>query len=220
MVLATILILGLAFLVVGCYGGLSSGTTLASATITAAGNVNSSTTSSSSSSNTSATSTVASSAIKKFIYAPSTAYGNMGDSNSEEMANDANAAIYSSFARNENGSFIYPNDFGGTYIDSGKLILCITQEGNQDNYQSLLNASQRSLVNFKVVKHNFNHLMQLAKELAVKEDGYTTYGVDVMNNRAEVCLPDEAKVNSNNPSNSKSDIPVIYKYQQKVTISG
>jgi len=55
-VLATLLILGLTLLAVGCYGGVSSRTTLASATVTTAGNVNGSTTSSSNSTNTSTTS--------------------------------------------------------------------------------------------------------------------------------------------------------------------
>ena len=147
-------------------------------------------------------------------YSLSSALGNMGNSGPQELANSANAAIYSSFASNENGSTMYPSDFGGVYFANGKLIVCITQEQNRDNYQSLMNASQKSIVIYKVVKHSFNDLMQLAKELAVQEDAFITYGVDVMNNRAEVFLPNEAKVKSNNLSNSNSKIPVVYKYMQ------
>lgn len=144
----------------------------------------------------------------------STALVSMDNSDPQELANEANAALYSSFARNQDGSVIYPSDFGGAYFENGKLIVCIIHEQDMDHYQSLLNPSQKSIVIFKVVKHSFNDLTKLAKELAVKEDAYITYGVDVMNNRAEVFLPNEDKVKSNNLSNNNSNIPVIYKYMQ------
>jgi len=146
----------------------------------------------------------------------STALVTMNISDPQELANEANAAIYSSFARNQNGSVVYPSDFGGAYFENGKLIVCIIDEQNMDHYQSLMNPSQKSIAIFRVVKHSFNDLMQLAKEMAAKEDAFITYGVDVMNNRAEVFLPNENQVKSNNLSNINSNIPVIYKYMQKL----
>lgn len=147
---------------------------------------------------------------------PSPALGYLDHGDPQELANEANAAIYSSFARNENGALLYPGDFGGAYFENDKLIICIIHEQDRDHYQSLLNASQKSIVIYKVVKHNFNDLLKIAKELATHEDVFITYGVDVMNNRAEVCLPDEDKVKSNNRSIAISGIPAVYKYMQRL----
>lgn len=75
----------------------------------------------------------------------------------------ANDRITNSFAYDENGMWIYPDDFGGTYFDGEYLILCLKDADQTaiNRYLSIA-GSEAEYVQIRIVKYSQNELQSIA----------------------------------------------------------
>lgn len=91
-----------------------------------------------------------------------------------------------------NGSYIYPEDFGGTYIDYDTLHILIKRNGDTHKYQNLL--SNFNKIAYDYVNYSYNELFALAKKISSEKSlrsGVIAYGVDVISNSALIqVIPD------------------------------
>lgn len=108
----------------------------------------------------------------------------------------ANETIYESFEWNN--TYIYPDDFAGTYIDYDMLHVMVTSKDALKRYQTMLN--DYTCLKFDIVEHSYNELMENAAR-TVEELGdkvkITSYGVALSDNKPfiRVIYYDYDKVN-------------------------
>lgn len=101
----------------------------------------------------------------------------------QREACQANEILYASFEW-ENG-YVYPDDFGGTYIDYDTLYVLIKSGGDIEKYKAIL--SKFDNVEYEYVEYSYNELQFEAKKVVendMKNINVVSYGVDVMKNKA------------------------------------
>lgn len=99
----------------------------------------------------------------------------------------ANETLYASFE--QNGTYIYPEDFAGTYIDYDTLCVLVTEGGDIDRYNSVL--SDFDCVKYQSAEYSYNELfseVQRAAEEELSETGVIGYGVDVLENKGFISV--------------------------------
>lgn len=82
---------------------------------------------------------------------------------------------------------VFPEDFGGDYIEEEKLIICVTEESAIQRYQKVL--GDNPAVEFRIVKRSYKEIQQMIKEFYDKykyEYELYSYYVDVKNNRGVI----------------------------------
>jgi hypothetical protein len=88
----------------------------------------------------------------------------------------------------------YPPEFGDCYYQDGYLWVCLTENTPwmQQKYQAMVDTPQ--ILRFKEVAYSYNDLYAL--QMAITETAgveWSTVGVDVMENRVDVTIPDLAE---------------------------
>lgn len=100
----------------------------------------------------------------------------------QEKAVQANEIIYASFGWDE--TYIYPEEFAGTFIDYDVLHIQLTDENKIPSYRELVEEFVDSVV-FDIVDSSYNKLYECSKAMAeeLMESFYVvSYGVDIKNN--------------------------------------
>ena len=79
----------------------------------------------------------------------------------------ANEAIYESFSYRNDGTWIYPDEFAGTYLEDGELVIGLTSlsKENLDKYYKLV-AEHTEKVRFSEKLHSIGELSHLGDEIA------------------------------------------------------
>lgn len=102
----------------------------------------------------------------------------------QEKPLEAYHTLYNTFGRDENGVYVYPDEFAGTWIDDDKLVIAITDVSKNTlmNYYNIL--KDYNCIEIKEVEYSLNYLKERAEEVYSQiDDGFISeYGVDVMNN--------------------------------------
>ena len=139
--------------------------------------------------------------IKKFLgFAIATAIASMcltstvlaENSNTNELANmfliqknacEAHEALYNSFTWDN--TYIYPDDFGGDYIDYDTLHVQVTDASSIPYYESILSDYESNVV-YDIVEFSYEDLYNETENFAdaiSEEYNIVSYGVDVIENR-------------------------------------
>lgn len=102
----------------------------------------------------------------------------------QEKPLEAYYTLYNTFESDENGGYVYPNEFAGTWIDDDKLVIAITDVSKNTimNYYDIL--KDYDCIEIKKVEYSLNYLKERSEEVYNQiDDGFISeYGVDVMNN--------------------------------------
>lgn len=108
----------------------------------------------------------------------------------QEKAVEAHEILFEALNLNEKRD--YPDDFGGDFIDGGKLYICVTSEESIAKYRRIL--EDNPVVEYKIVKHSRNEIQQQVDSFVEEhkdEFVFYTYGVDVVNNCGVITTSDE-----------------------------
>ena len=108
----------------------------------------------------------------------------------QEKAVEAHELLFETLKLNEKRD--YPDDFGGDYIEGGRLYICVTSEDSIKNYRHIL--GDNPVVEYIVVKHSRNEIQQQVDTFVEEhkdEFVFYTYGVDVINNRGFITTSDD-----------------------------
>ena len=111
----------------------------------------------------------------------------------QKDAMDANETLYNSFDWDE--TYVYPDDFAGTYIKYNSLYVLVTDAASIEKYNVVLNGYK--CVKYEIVKHSYNELYKLVEEAFNElKDIYdiTSYYVDIRRNIAVLTVTKEAGV--------------------------
>ena len=131
----------------------------------------------------------------------------------QEKALDAYQLLWDSFEKDENCQPIYPDEYGGEYIEDDKLVIQLTENTteNQQKYRELCGNSDK--VVFEEVEYSLNYLNSLDSEAKKLYEKYkvTSVGVDRKNNRYFIHVEKEDldKVIAEY-SRSRSSSPIIF----------
>lgn len=101
----------------------------------------------------------------------------------------ANEKLFSSFGWNE--TYIYPDDFAGTFINYDTLHVLLTDENSIGEYKKIL--EDFDCISFDIVKNSYNDLYSFAETLSIpltSDFDYICYYVDVKNNSAVIGIED------------------------------
>ncbi len=109
----------------------------------------------------------------------------------QEEALDAYQLLWDSFEKDtESGQPIYPDEYGGEYIDDDKLVIQLTENTpeNQAKYRELCGNSDK--VVFEKVTYSLNYLNSLESqaELLSKDFAVTGYGVKRQENKFMIAV--------------------------------
>ena len=100
----------------------------------------------------------------------------------EENAVAASQKIWNSFSVRSDGMWIYPDDFGGMYIDGQYLCIYVKnlREENRQYYLSLIDDLD-GYVNFFDAEYSRNELQEIANEIneEVLKQGFILYSIGV-----------------------------------------
>lgn len=124
----------------------------------------------------------------------------------------SNEELYASFGFDE--TYIYPDDFSGSYIENGRLIVLITSPKSKDKYYKLF--SNKEYIDFKVADYSYNELYSLAEKTVnkyCKDIDSLSYYVDVRKNRAVISLSSKYKDNIN--TNIINDDRLVIRYEER-----
>lgn len=128
--------------------------------------------------------------------------------NVQHTPNDPNELFLSSLPIDENGNYIYPQTYGGAYLDNGIYMFLIVADDFSE-YQYLKDAF--SNVEFRQVEYSLNYLQNLADEyiMTYDSDVETVFGsgVDVRENRSFIMVDEETLSHKTNDNVS----PLIFK---------
>ncbi len=100
----------------------------------------------------------------------------------QREAVEANDVLYCSFDWDD--GYVYPEDFGGTYIDYDTLHVLVTSYNDINRYKDVLDGY--SCITYDCVQHSYDELFDYAMNVAKNEIGIehiSYYGVDVVNNK-------------------------------------
>ncbi len=131
----------------------------------------------------------------------------------QEKALDAYQLLWDSFEKDENCQPIYPDEYGGEYIEDDKLVIQLTENTteNQQKYRELCGNSDKVI--FEEVEYSLNYLNSLDSEAKKLYENYkvTSFGVDRKNNRYFIHVEKEDldKVIAEH-SRSRSSSPIIF----------
>lgn len=119
----------------------------------------------------------------------------------QENACAAHEQLYNSFEWDK--TYIYPDDFGGDYIDYDTLHVLVTNSDSIPYYETLLSNYKDNVV-FDVVSYSYNYLFDKTEDYVEKIDedcSVVSYGVDVINNKGkiEIMSNDNASATENKP---------------------
>ena len=109
----------------------------------------------------------------------------------------ANDRIMKSFSCDENGMYIYPDDFAGTYHDGEHLVLCLKRGSGADAVNKYLNivGNKAEYLRIREVEYSLNELQAIAdsqaRELNKQSITIYSYWVDIENNG--ICFTTEQK---------------------------
>lgn len=118
---------------------------------------------------------------------------NIGNETIKDDVLLANEKLYNSFARDENGSWVFPDEFGGVYAKPDRLIVFLTDcsLAKRQKYLNITENYQDALV-FQSVKHSYNNLLAGANEigtlLLTEKYHVSSWYVDVLKNKAVVAV--------------------------------
>lgn len=112
----------------------------------------------------------------------------------QETANQAYGQILDSFGGllpHDPGYPGYPEEFGEAYYEDGYLVICLTENTREmrEKYRALVDTPE--ILQFREVAYSYNDLYALQMAIKPTEDmELTSWGVDVMENRVEIGIPD------------------------------
>ncbi len=109
----------------------------------------------------------------------------------QEKAVEAHEILFEALNLNEKQD--YPDDFGGDYIEGGRLYICVTSEDSIKNYRHIL--GDNPVVEYIVVKQSRNEIQQQVDAFVEEhkdEFVFYTYGVDVIHNRGFITTSDDS----------------------------
>lgn len=98
--------------------------------------------------------------------------------------------------RYKDGKYLYPESYGGYYVEGKTLIVLVTDLGAVPEYQYLTDSYADTA--FKKVEYSYNYLQGLIDEyIASRGDSYINYGskIDCKENRAVVYVDEETLAN-------------------------
>jgi|GEM_PF-6256254 len=98
--------------------------------------------------------------------------------------------IINSFERDESGRIIYPEYFGGTFIDSDGILNIFYVEGFKDDaLNSFSQLFDLDDVIIKPAKHSYSELVRVVRHLrGYRRTNFDSFALDTMNNRVIVRL--------------------------------
>lgn len=107
---------------------------------------------------------------------------------------DAYQKLFDTFDKQDDGSFLYPKDYAGAYIEGDKLIIMLTSVNEQSiaNYNAIY-PEYISTVIYQEAKYALNQLceiQQIGHEL-LEDFSIASYGVDEKNNETFIQVPEE-----------------------------
>lgn len=120
----------------------------------------------------------------------------------------ANEVLYKSFEWD--GTYIYPDDFAGTYIDYDTLYILVTEGGSVEKYTVLL--ADYSNVEYQFVPYSYNTLYsetQRVVEEELADADVVCYGVDVIENRGYINVLKDASAKKHLRSYKENDMIYI-----------
>ena len=106
----------------------------------------------------------------------------------QRKACEAHELLYSSFGWEE--TYIYPNDFGGDFIDYDTLHIQVTNEEAIDYYKNLLSEYTDTVV-YDIVNCSYNDIKELTRDYAKeleREYEVVSYSVDVKKNNGKISV--------------------------------
>lgn len=133
----------------------------------------------------------------------------------QKNACEAHEKLYNSFVWND--TYIYPENFGGDYIDYDTLHVQVTTASAIPYYESLLSEYEPYIV-YEIVEHSYNELYIRTESLvSALEETYSiiTYGIDVTENKGFISInsSDGVKIaqciNTISPYNKDADESII-----------
>ena len=124
----------------------------------------------------------------------------------QESALLAYQNLWNSFGKDSKGNAIYPDEYGGEYIEDGKLVILLTDcsQSLKDEYKQRCNNS--SDITFKEVEHSYNSLSSYSLYAdQLQQDGalVVSSGVDVRSNTYSI------GINENRVSRSSRLVPSV-----------
>jgi len=102
----------------------------------------------------------------------------------------ANEKLYSSFEWDD--TYVYPDEFGGAYLEFDVLHVLLTDKSAINKYKDLLH--EYDCVKYDIVEYSYNELNRLAEDTFEKlknKYNITSYYVDMENNNVVISITDE-----------------------------
>lgn len=155
---------------------------------------------------------------------PTTVSNNMDASSDTPVAPDnlsqlpalgAYNALYSTFEMDETGDYIFPDEYGGEYInDNDQLVVLLVNrtEASENNYLSRCGENANNIVQFQDAEYSLNDLISIQNDMrsSYAELSVELTSIDCEENQIDVYVSEESSLATRNSAQARTAGSSIY----------
>ena len=122
---------------------------------------------------------------------------------------EAYNTLYASFAMDDFGDYIFPDEYGGEYInDNNQLVILLVDRTNEleESYAARCGGNENDVVQFQDAEFSLNDLISLQKDMrnSYAEMGVQLTSIDCIENQIDVYVPEDSPLIAQTFTRAKS----------------